>query len=308
MAKITVYTAARMAAIEAASIVAGVINGSGHLILSRNDGSTLDAGAVLGTVPSASPSVSGTVVLASNADVTTGTDTTKAVTPAGLVSRAASATQTGLVQLATTAEVATGTGTTKAVTPAGLASRLATSVLSGLVRLATTAEVGTGTATDIAVTPAGLVSMIAPAPTVAFSATTNSLTSAAGVYAVPPAAVSITVANPRSDRSLVCQVTWGVWMRSDTAELRASLRATGSVTWTEGSTGTGGANGPSTYSENVLIHGPIGAQFLDHSTSFTMVIPPSGSVTLAMYGYRSLTTGTQNFNYPNIRVNPLRYV
>lgn len=48
MATVTVYSAARMAAIEAASVVSGSINGSGRLILSRNDGGTIDAGNVVG--------------------------------------------------------------------------------------------------------------------------------------------------------------------------------------------------------------------------------------------------------------------
>lgn len=153
MAKIRVFTAERSAAIEAAAIVSGVINGVGRLILQRNDGSTIDAGAVLGTVPSANTGVAGLVALATGAEAIAGTDSSKAVTPNALQ---ASITD----RQSTNADVTAGTSTTKYVTPASLVSRLATTALAGLVRLATSAEAQAGTATDRAVTPAGLASIV----------------------------------------------------------------------------------------------------------------------------------------------------
>ena len=45
---VRVFTSARMLAIEAATIVSGAINGSGHLILTKHDGSTVDAGVAVG--------------------------------------------------------------------------------------------------------------------------------------------------------------------------------------------------------------------------------------------------------------------
>lgn len=64
----------------------------------------------------------GLIELATNSEVQGGSDTTRAVTPAGLSSRTATATRTGLVELATNAEVQAGTDTLRAVTPFGLAS------------------------------------------------------------------------------------------------------------------------------------------------------------------------------------------
>lgn len=85
MGIVQVFTAARMAAIEAASVISGAVNGvSGHLILTKHDGSTIDAGNVVGpagTYPHASTAAEGTVFLASDADATTGTDAAKALTP-----------------------------------------------------------------------------------------------------------------------------------------------------------------------------------------------------------------------------------
>lgn len=61
----------------------------------------------------------------------------------------ASDTVQGIVELATSAETQTGTDATRAVTPAGLSARTATTTLSGLVRLATTAEAQAFTANAI---------------------------------------------------------------------------------------------------------------------------------------------------------------
>lgn len=51
MATVTGLTAARMIAIEAGSIVDGEINGAGHLILTKHDGTEIDAGSALVAVP-----------------------------------------------------------------------------------------------------------------------------------------------------------------------------------------------------------------------------------------------------------------
>ena len=48
MATVTVFTASRMEAIEAASIVSGTVNGNGDLILTRHDNTTVNAGNVIG--------------------------------------------------------------------------------------------------------------------------------------------------------------------------------------------------------------------------------------------------------------------
>lgn len=48
MAIVDGLTKARMLALEAANVVGGTVNGSGHLILTKHDGSTIDAGSVIG--------------------------------------------------------------------------------------------------------------------------------------------------------------------------------------------------------------------------------------------------------------------
>lgn len=83
MATVTGLTAARMLAIEAASVVDGEIDVNGHLILTRHDASEIDAGYMIASVPDASQTVKGLVELATAAETITGMDDTKAVTPAG---------------------------------------------------------------------------------------------------------------------------------------------------------------------------------------------------------------------------------
>ncbi len=117
-------------------------------------GTTLD-------VDSASTSAEGVVELATDAETQTGTDTVRAVTPAGLQSKTASDTAIGLVELATSAETQTGSDATRAVTPAGLQSKTASTTAIGLVELATDAEAVTGTDTVRATTPSGVAAAIA---------------------------------------------------------------------------------------------------------------------------------------------------
>lgn len=96
-------------------------------------------------VPPASTSIPGIIQIASNGDVNTGTNTTKAVTPAQLhdalatVTGVNDATDTvkGIVELATPGEAVAGTDTTRAITAEGLAARTPDSSTSvkGLVQL-----------------------------------------------------------------------------------------------------------------------------------------------------------------------------
>lgn len=104
---------------------------------------------------------SGPVELATNAEVQAGTDTSRAVTPAGLSARTATDTRTGLIELATNAEVQAGTDTGRAVTPGGLSARTATTTRTGIVELATPTETTQGSDAERAVTPAGLKAALA---------------------------------------------------------------------------------------------------------------------------------------------------
>lgn len=69
-------------------------------------------------------------LFATNAELVTGTETEKAVTPANVTALTASATQAGIIELATSAEVIAQADTARAVTPAGLAAMLANLVIA----------------------------------------------------------------------------------------------------------------------------------------------------------------------------------
>jgi len=80
------------------------------------------------SLPYASTTTAGSVILSTDLDTQTGTDATKAVTPTSLSSRVATETRTGLAEIATQAEVDGGTDDTRFVTPL----KLATFVTGGL--------------------------------------------------------------------------------------------------------------------------------------------------------------------------------
>lgn len=170
MATVTLFNAQRMQAIEDGTIVSGLVDTNGHLILSRHDTTTVDAGKVLApNLAQATTDVSGIVELATTAETVTGTDATRAVTPQGLTGAitaakppAATTTVSGILQLSTSAEAIAGTDTTTAVTPKALDDTLntvvvpATSSVAGIIQKATYDEVQGGTDDTTAVTPLGM--------------------------------------------------------------------------------------------------------------------------------------------------------
>jgi hypothetical protein len=152
------------------------------------------ASAVFAATPQATESGQGKIELATQAEVTTGTDDQRAVTPLKLQQRlaafvppapsAATETVAGIAEIATTAEVTTGTDDARIVTPLKLkgvtdglaplshthtasqitdfatavpaAVPLASETVQGKVELATVAEATAGVDTVRAVTPAGV--------------------------------------------------------------------------------------------------------------------------------------------------------
>ncbi|AVD99443.1 hypothetical protein SEA_BING_21 [Streptomyces phage Bing] len=124
MATVTVVNAERTLEIEATSIVSGLVNEAGHLILTRHDGTDLDMGAVSGMQLDGGTSYSKVDAFTYVGDTDPGAvpdgsvwlDTTDVAGPF------ASDTQKGLVELATNAETISGTDNTRAVTPASLAA------------------------------------------------------------------------------------------------------------------------------------------------------------------------------------------
>jgi microcystin-dependent protein len=124
-------------------------------------------------LPESSTNSKGIVELATNSEAVSGTDTSRAVTPAGLKSAIedstppnASTTVKGIVEFATNAEAEEGlSNTTKAMTPAATQTLIdynappnASTTTKGIVELATNGETESGTDSTRAVTPSGLKS------------------------------------------------------------------------------------------------------------------------------------------------------
>lgn len=82
MATVTGMTAAAMQAIRDGTVVSGHFDSANHLILTKYDGTTVDAGALA----VATTTQAGSVELATNAETLSGSATNLAVTPAGLAS------------------------------------------------------------------------------------------------------------------------------------------------------------------------------------------------------------------------------
>jgi len=169
----------------------------------------LEEHAADGTHALASETTAGFIELATQAEVTTGTDTARAVTPATLAAKitattpgTTSETAAGLIELATQAEVNTGSDSTRAVTPVTLATRLtsvlpssATESTAGTVELATQAEVNAGTDTTRVPTPATLQAKLYSTQTLTDGATVN-WNLALGAMATVTLGDNRTLANP----------------------------------------------------------------------------------------------------------------
>lgn len=129
--------------------------------LATIDAALLHFGDTTFTNPPATDTRQGVVELATNAETQAGTDTARAVTPAGLASRTATETRTGIAEIATQAETDAGTDDARMVTPKKLAARTASETRTGIAELATQAETDAGTDDARIVTPKKLAARIA---------------------------------------------------------------------------------------------------------------------------------------------------
>jgi hypothetical protein len=131
----------------------------------------------------------------------------------------------------------------------------------------------------------------------------NTMVGGANVWtAMPsfPAAVSIT--NPSTDFSLVCNVFFGAWMQTSAGDVRMGIALSGGVTVATPGPGT---------------NQPTGWGLFPHTSSTTadqhmgfmqVTIPPGvAAVTFTAQGARSNATATVQINYPTVHVVPDRF-
>ncbi|MET0416847.1 MAG: hypothetical protein ABW022_12590 [Actinoplanes sp.] len=137
------------------------------------------------------------------------------------------------------------------------------------------------------------------------SGASGTFSTAAGTWAVLPSnPLAVNFTNPSTVFNLVCNVSYGAWIRSATAgtQARFGLALSGGLTV---ATPGPGANQPVGWGLFPTNGG--NASLSQHMGFFQMIIPPSvAAVTLTAMGYRSLAN-TVEFLYPTIHVVPDRY-
>lgn len=84
MAEVTSYTKAYLDSVVGSLVQTGTIDDEGNMTFTTQDGTVIPVGTVLESVPTASTTTPGAVELATTSEATTGTDTAKAVTAAGV--------------------------------------------------------------------------------------------------------------------------------------------------------------------------------------------------------------------------------
>ena len=129
---------------------------------------------------------------------------------------------------------------------------------------------------------------------------TNTI-SATSFSVLPGTPCSASITNPHPTASMLTLVSYGAWLVATTNTVRISLDITGSVTIAAGSIGGGAAAG---YGEIPYLNAaPGGGQ---NAATITVEVPP-GTATFEMWAMRT-TSGSQQVNYPTIRLVPLRYI
>jgi hypothetical protein len=166
MTTVNGLTADATMALVNALVQSGEINEENHLTLTTHDGTVLDLGPITSTVPDATTVVSGISRFATVAEAKALTDDTIGITPNDLAAvfsvLLATTTAAGLIEIAASGDITAGTNTTKAVTPAQLTSSItaatpaASTTVSGTIEIAGSSDITAGTNTTKAVTPAQL--------------------------------------------------------------------------------------------------------------------------------------------------------
>lgn len=121
---------------------------------------------------------------------------------------------------------------------------------------------------------------------------------------LPTNGATATITNPHPTLSMLVQVGYGCWMSSLTNGVRSSVRASGGVTV---------ASGPGAIFQNwgeiPWLAGTASTLYMQFFALGYLTIPAGvGAVTLTAQAYRDVAAGTQQVNYPTIRLTPQRYV
>lgn len=133
----------------------------------------------------------------------------------------------------------------------------------------------------------------------AFGNGTNVIT-ATTFSVLPTTTCTASITNPHPTANMLTLVAYGAWMVATTNDVRMALDISG-VTVIAAGIGGGAAIG---YGEIPIVSSSTAS--MHRQATITVELAP-GSTTFKTYGMRT-TSGTQNINYPTIRLVPLRYL
>lgn len=118
--------------------------------------------------------------------------------------------------------------------------------------------------------------------------------------ALPTTPLAVDITNPHPTAEMLCLVTLGAWGIVGTSDARVSIAMSGAANVAAGI----GGGGPIGWGEVLQITGSTSEQ---QQAVWPVELPP-GTTTLTVVAYVSADGGTQQVNYPTLRVIPLRYL
>jgi hypothetical protein len=140
-----------------------------------------------------------------------------------------------------------------------------------------------------------------PDPVTAFGNGLNTVT-ATTFTDLPTTSCIAAITNPHPTLSMLTLVGFGAWMNASANAIRICPRVSGSITIAAGI----GGGGPIGWGE---IPETGSASNFQLSATYTVELPASATAaTFTMQAHRDAAAGTQQVNYPTIRLVPLRYV
>jgi hypothetical protein len=120
-------------------------------------------------------------------------------------------------------------------------------------------------------------------------------------------AVTGSITNPSAVRALVVRIQLAAWMVASGAYVRAAPFTSGAVTLA--ATGTGLPDAVANWGEVLYQDTPAtGTAAGQQSTSVTVTVPAGGTLNVGVAAMRESATGSQQVNYPTLRLSPIRYV
>lgn len=138
--------------VQVAGTVQGIVMQKGDVLFADKDNPSptlaTDWYVLQANADQATANIMGLVMLATVAEVQTGTDANKVVTPATLSALTATEARAGLIEIATQAEVNAGTDNARAITPLKMAVYVAGQVAGGTIP----SNLGNGVATEFTIT------------------------------------------------------------------------------------------------------------------------------------------------------------